>query len=399
MPEMPVRMPVVEMSQSDESRAIVAELFPSVVTPVEDNVVNDPVPGVTAPIEAKLAAPAPVIFQLASFRARSVFVVRPMVIVPVDVPVPMLVASDPEPLIVVAPRIVDVPVSASVSSADPILMVSALVLLVPTLIVFPLVPVPMFTVPVVVESRVRAPVVPDVIARFVAAPDDNVPVPANPRSVAVVEIVLSDGTPVRAPAVVTFNPPFDVRVKVPVALPMATAPVLVLARFKVPVPFGVRERLALPDGVPIVAALPPPRLRVVVDPRPRVDAVVRVASELAVNVVVPLRVTVVAPNLIDPSTSLSIVSAFCNTKSFVMVESAMFIAFVIPPAIPPEFEILSASVMTVDPVALVSALSSLSSADTALSVAFVVTWFCICAAYSVLLATVGLFVKARFSPV
>ncbi len=51
----------------------------------------------------------------------------------------------------------------------------------------------------------------------------------------------------------------------------------------------------------------------------------------------------------------------------------MLIAFVIPPAIAPEFEISSAFVATVLPPAFVSALSSRKRAATALSVTFAVT--------------------------
>src|SRR4030042_6068260 len=42
-----------------------------VVVPVEERSVNAPVPGVAAPIDAKLAAPAPVTFHWASLRERS----------------------------------------------------------------------------------------------------------------------------------------------------------------------------------------------------------------------------------------------------------------------------------------------------------------------------------------
>jgi hypothetical protein len=63
---MPVIVPEVEMSQSDESIATVLLLLPRVVVPVEDKVVKAPVPGVVAPMEGKFAAPAPVTDQLAS---------------------------------------------------------------------------------------------------------------------------------------------------------------------------------------------------------------------------------------------------------------------------------------------------------------------------------------------
>jgi hypothetical protein len=92
-----------------------------------------------------------------------------MVMVPVEVPVPMLVASEPEPLMVVAPVIPVVPAIVTVSRAEPKAMVSAVVLSLAMFTVLPAVPVPMLTifalllvprltVPVVVESRVNAPV-------------------------------------------------------------------------------------------------------------------------------------------------------------------------------------------------------------------------------------------------
>ena len=55
------------------------------------------------------------------------------------------------------------------------------------------------------------------------------------------------------------------------------------------------------------------------------------------------------------------------------VVEAILMAFVIPPAIAPEFVILKASVTTVLPVPEVSALSKSKSAATALSVTLVVT--------------------------
>ena len=61
-----------------------------------------------------------------------------------------------------------------------------------------------------------APLVP----KFNAAPVvSTVPAPANVSAVAVVPMVSSDVTPVSAPPVVTFSPPFDVKAKVPVESP------------------------------------------------------------------------------------------------------------------------------------------------------------------------------------
>lgn len=240
------------MSHDDELIATVEELSPKVVAPVDDNVVKAPVPGVAAPIEAKFAAPAPVIFQLASLRTKSLPDVLPMVMVPVEVPVPMLVAAAPEvlilvaPVIVVAPFIPVVPVSVSVSKAEPILIVSAFVLSVAILIVLPAVPVailivfallfvPRFTSPVVPESTVTAPVVPEVSDKAVPAPEVIEPAPAKPSAVAETEIVSSEETEERAPELITI--PFIVSVAVlAVIVPFASTAKLVPAMTFVPVP-------------------------------------------------------------------------------------------------------------------------------------------------------------------
>lgn len=83
--------------------------MPKVVAPVDERLVKAPVPAVVAPIEAKFAAPVPEIFHCASFNAKSVPEVRPMVIVPVEVPVPILVLAEPEVLIFVVPVVVSPP--------------------------------------------------------------------------------------------------------------------------------------------------------------------------------------------------------------------------------------------------------------------------------------------------
>ena len=73
---------------------------PRVVLPLDVKVVNAPVPAVVAPTETKLATPAPVIFQLSSFKAREVEAsVDPMMMVSAVVPpVPMLMVSAPVPV-------------------------------------------------------------------------------------------------------------------------------------------------------------------------------------------------------------------------------------------------------------------------------------------------------------
>lgn len=228
---MPEIAPPLVISHDEESMATVEELLPSVVAPVEESVVKAPVPAVEAPILTKFAAPAPVTFQLASFRTRSEPLVLPIVIVPVDEPVPIFVAVDPDVLTFVVPVTFVVPSRFSVSRAEPMFTVSAVVLSVATLTVFPAVPVPTLmvfallfvprlTVPVVPESTVTAPVVPEVKAKALPAADVIEPVPAKPSAVAEVEMVSMEATPVKAPPVVTFRPPLEAIAKVPVVLPM-----------------------------------------------------------------------------------------------------------------------------------------------------------------------------------
>lgn len=114
-----------------------------------------------------------------------------------------------------------------------------------------------------------------------------------------------------------------------------------------------------------------------------VAGAVRVSLLIAPEVIVPVPdkptvklpevLVVVAVNRIVPSVSLSIVSPFCNNKSVVMEVEAILMALVIPPAIAPELEIRSASVMTVEPAVEVSALSRTNRAATALSVVLATT--------------------------
>ncbi len=92
---------------------ILVVLLPDVlieVLPVAEKVVKAPVPGVVAPTDAKLAAPAPEMFQLGSTRTKSPPLALPIVIIPVLLPVPILVALLPEVLILVAPVTVKPPV-------------------------------------------------------------------------------------------------------------------------------------------------------------------------------------------------------------------------------------------------------------------------------------------------
>ena len=70
MAPIPDMAPVASMFQSEESMATVAELFPMVVTPVEDRVVKAPVPGVVAPMLVALM-PVAVVSKLAEETVKS----------------------------------------------------------------------------------------------------------------------------------------------------------------------------------------------------------------------------------------------------------------------------------------------------------------------------------------
>ena len=88
----------------------VMELAPEVAKVLLAAKVKVPVPVVMVlPFTvAKVAAPAPVTDQLASFKARSETVALPMVMVPEEVPVPMLVAKFEEAL-----RLITAPVTVA----------------------------------------------------------------------------------------------------------------------------------------------------------------------------------------------------------------------------------------------------------------------------------------------
>jgi hypothetical protein len=122
------------------------------------------------------------------------------------------------------------PPMLTVSKAEPMLIRSAIVLLVPILIVFPALPVPMLRVLALFPvPKLTMPVVPESKVKAFAPVEVIVPAPAKPKAVAEVEMVSIEATPVNAPPVVTFSPPLDVNWKVPVALPILTFPVPVVA--------------------------------------------------------------------------------------------------------------------------------------------------------------------------
>ena len=177
---MPETTPAAVISQTDESIATDPLPSPSVVVPVDESVVNAPVPLVVAPIETKLAAPVFVTFQFA-------------------------------------------PVIAVLSKAEPMFMVSVVVLFVPMFMAFPAVPVPMFTVfalfpvptftsPVVLESSVIEFPAPDVMVNapesaiwFVVNVWEAIAVPVMKVPVPLLAILVVPPR-VRLPAVIARSP-------------------------------------------------------------------------------------------------------------------------------------------------------------------------------------------------
>ena len=91
--------------------------------------------------------------------------------------------------------------------------------------------------------------------RPLVPPDAIVPVLANVNAVDVVVIVFIDATPVSAPAVVTFNPPEEVRANVPVEFPIFVFPLPVVFSETVP-PATVSP--ALPVISPAEVTVPVP---------------------------------------------------------------------------------------------------------------------------------------------
>ena len=84
IPVNPEAAPAEEISQLEELTATVAELFPRVVTPVEDSAVKAPVPWVVAPIVVKFPAAgvvvpiAPGAAQVAPIREDALMVPDPV---------------------------------------------------------------------------------------------------------------------------------------------------------------------------------------------------------------------------------------------------------------------------------------------------------------------------------
>jgi hypothetical protein len=183
-------------------------------------------------------------------------------------------ASPPSPKLK-APVVVKVPAIVVVSKAEAMLMASAVVLFVPILMVLPAVPVPKLIVLALLPvPKLTVPVVPEssVIAEEVV--EEIVPAPANVIAVADTAIVSIEATPVKAPPVVTFNPPLLVKAKVPVALPIAVLPVEEVFKFKV--------------GA-VIAAVPEARVRVKpVKPVEEIAPEVEVKERAPVVIVKPL---------------------------------------------------------------------------------------------------------------
>lgn len=172
-----------------------------------------------------------------------------------------------------------------VSKTDPIFTVSANVSSVAIFTILPAVPVAIFIVlelfPV---PKLTVPVVPESSVRSFAPVVKIEPAPAKVRSVAVTPIVSSEITPDRAPRVVTFNPPFDVRANVPVALPIVIFPVPVVAIFTSEAPNV--PRFVVPDDERVVNA--------------PVDGVVAPIAVLFIPVAVVLKLPDVIRILFDP---------------------------------------------------------------------------------------------------
>ena len=99
-------------------------------------------------------------------------------------------------------------------------------------------------------------------------------------------MVSMEATPVKAPPVVTFNPPVLVKAKVPLALPTAIFPVPVVPKLSIPDPLGATVKFWF-DVVERVAALPLPKFKAVAV-IPSVAEEVSVVREEAVRLVAPL---------------------------------------------------------------------------------------------------------------
>lgn len=104
--------------------------------------------------------------------------------------------------------------------------------------------------------------------------EETVPAPANVKAVALVLIVSSEATPVKAPPVVTFRPPDEVNWNVPVALPIVVAAVPV-ELIKVVPKIVVEPLMAfVPPETPkvLIAPVPVPKVLVKEAPVPMVEA-------------------------------------------------------------------------------------------------------------------------------
>jgi hypothetical protein len=90
-------------------------------------------------------------------------------------------------------------------------------------------PPPIKISPVEVLFKFKAPEEPPLRLKALAPVDVTDPVAAKVKDVADTPIVSMEATPVNAPPVVTFSPPFDVNANVPVEFPTVTFPVPVVA--------------------------------------------------------------------------------------------------------------------------------------------------------------------------
>jgi hypothetical protein len=142
------------------------------------------------------------------------------------------------------------PSTETVSNADPILIVSAVVLSVAILSVLPAVPVPMLTVlELLPVPKFTVPEVPESIFMAFAPVELIVASFAKTKEVGETRIVFIEATPVKAPAVVILSPPFEINENVPVALPIAVLPVPVVAILTLDAPTVARLVIPSEDSV------------------------------------------------------------------------------------------------------------------------------------------------------
>jgi len=205
--------------------------------------------------------------------------------------------------------------------------------------------VPIVTVPVLAGCKFILPVpdwivVADVVlvepkVRVLAPPGEIVPTPGKVKPVAEVVIVSIEATPVKAPPIVTFKPPLDVKAKVLPALPMATAFVPAVPKFKpagVVVPELIVKAPAVVDQVeaaPAVKVKAAPLVDILKTPPPVRSFIVKLLPAKLIEV---LASTVMASlNSVKLRESLAGVLAFQAMPTVGIVESTVKTQSLVPP--------------------------------------------------------------------